>query len=268
MEAVRVVRQLRALAAEPGNRAAIVQDRSCLAGLILFLTHQDVAVIEDALQAIHYLCGNTHHCEIMRNELGMMISLENIRNRSELDKRIKELAQSVYTLLSAPVQMQTPEQKDRKNKTQFFIVSTNKRAKTITLHIHGLDNLERKSLCEEALLKVKGVISFTFHVAIRRCTVRVKPELATECITSAIAETNVLKVQQVIQNESGNEVYLPIKNSNIIIENNQCLPDYLPEEESPQKDLEKAIARPASKGEHGANWLNAAANFLSKTFYW
>ncbi|CAI9619182.1 unnamed protein product, partial [Staurois parvus] len=96
-------------------------------------------------------------------------------------------------LLSASVQMYTPEQKSCKSNPQFFITSSNKRAKTITLHIHGLDDLDRKSMCEEALLKVKGVISFTFQIALRRCTVRVKPELATECLTSAIAETKVLK---------------------------------------------------------------------------
>ncbi|XP_073483431.1 armadillo repeat-containing protein 1-like [Aquarana catesbeiana] len=268
MDAVSVVSHLKSLAAEPRNRAGIVSDKSCLAGLILLLSHQDGAVVEGAVQTIRYLCENTNHCEIMRCELGMMVSLENIINRGDVDNHIKLLAQTVYMLLSASVQMYTPEQKIYKSKPQFFITSSNKRAKTITLHIHGLDNLDRKSLCEEALLKVKGVISFTFQIALRRCTVRVKPELATECLTSAIAETKVLKAQQVIKNESGNEVYLPMPNESIPVEKNSCLPDYLPEEESPQKDVEKALARPASKEENSGSWFNAAANFLSKTFYW
>lgn len=54
----------------------------------------------------------------------------------------------------------------------------------------------------------------------------------------------------------------------IPVEKNSCLPDYLPEEESPQKDVEKALARPAPKEENSGSWFNAAANFLSKTFYW
>lgn len=35
-------------------------------------------------------------------------------------------------------------------------------------------------MCEEALLKVKGVISFTFQMAMKRCTVRVRADLPTE----------------------------------------------------------------------------------------
>ncbi|XP_053565129.1 armadillo repeat-containing protein 1 [Bombina bombina] len=268
MDAVSVVMHLRELALDPQNRPTIVNDKSCIAGLILFLSHNDPRVVESALETIHCLCGNRTHCEIMRNELGMMMSLENIINRCERAENIRLLAQSIHTLLNVPVHMCTPEANNRKNISQFFITSCNKRAKTITLHIHGLDNMEKKTLCEEALLKVKGVISFTFHLAIRRCTVRVKPDLATECITSAIAETNVLMAQQVIQNESGKEVYVPLPKTNIAVEHNSRLPDYLPEEESPQKDLEKAVAQIGTKDKNHGGWINAAANFLTKTFYW
>ncbi|KAG8582822.1 hypothetical protein GDO81_008200 [Engystomops pustulosus] len=185
---------------------------------------------------------------------------------SDLSSHIKLLAQRIYMVLSVSSHMQAPNIKQ--NSLQFIISSANKRAKTVTLYVHGLDNLERKSLCEEALLTVKGVISFTFQMAIRRCTVRVKPDLATECLTSAISETKVLKAQQVIKNEFGNEIYVPLSSQNKEVEKSQCLPDYLPEEESPQKDLEKALTRPASKDETHGSWLNAAASFLSKTFYW
>ncbi|XP_075718611.1 armadillo repeat-containing protein 1-like [Rhinoderma darwinii] len=266
MDTVSVVTHLKNLASDPQNRASIVRDRSCLAGLILFLSHQDTHVVEAALQSIHYLCENPNHCEIMRCELGMMVSLENIKN-SDLSNHIKLLAQRIYLSLCVPSHLHTPEIKNKQNNLQFFISSANKRAKTITLHIHGLD-LERKSLCEEALLKVKGVISITFQLAIRRCTVRVKPDLATECLTLAIADTKVLKAQQVIKNNCGKEDYIPLPSMNNEMEKSLCLPDYLPEEESPQKDLEKALTRPTSKDESRGSWFNAAASFLSKTFYW
>ncbi|KAG9493465.1 armadillo repeat-containing protein 1-like [Eleutherodactylus coqui] len=266
MDAKSVVTHLRNLASDPQNRFSIVRDRSCLAGLILFLSHQDLHVVEAALQTIHYLSENPNHCEVMRRELGMMASLENIKN-SDFSNRIKLLAQRIYMSLNEPFPLHTPEAKNKQN-LQFFISSANKTAKTVTLHIHGLDDLERKSLCEEALLKVKGVISFTFQLAIRRCTVRVKPDLATECLTSAIAKTKVLKVQQVLNNECGKEVYVPLPSMNNQVEESQYLPEYLPEEESPQKDTDKALARTASKDETRGSWLNTAASFLSKTFYW
>ncbi|XP_056422586.1 armadillo repeat-containing protein 1-like [Hyla sarda] len=267
MDAVSVVTHLRNLASQPQNRASIVKDKSCLAGLILFLSHQDTQVVEAALQTIHYLCDNPNHCEVIKSELGMMVSLQNIRN-SALSNHVKLLAHRIYVTLSMPSHQHTPEAKNKQNSLQFFLPSANKKARIITLHIHGLDNMERKSLCEEALLKVKGVISFTFQIAKRRCTVRVKPDLATECITSAIANTKVLKAQQVIKNECGKEVYVPMPTMNNQVEKSHCLPDYLPEEESPQKDLEKALTRPVSKEETRGNWLKATVGFLSKTFYW
>lgn len=37
-------------------------------------------------------------------------------------------------------------------------------------------------MCEEALLRVKGVISFTFQMALKRCTVRIRADLPTEVL--------------------------------------------------------------------------------------
>ncbi|CAH2250403.1 armadillo repeat-containing 1-like [Pelobates cultripes] len=264
MEAMSVVNHLRNLASDPQNRASIMRDKSCLAGLILFLDHREACVVESALKTISYLSEDPTHCEIMRNELGMMVSLESIKNRCDVIDDLKQLAQSIYASFTFPSQKYTPE----KTKPQFFISSCNKRVKTVTLHIHGLDDMEKKNICEEALLKVRGVISFTFQLAMRRCTIRVKSDLATECLASAIAETKVLKAQQVIKNESGNEVYVPLPKIDLPVEKNSCLPDYLPEEESPQKDIERAITCPGLKVNCRGSWINTAANFLTKTFYW
>lgn len=35
-------------------------------------------------------------------------------------------------------------------------------------------------MCEEALLKIKGVISFTFQMAAKRCIVRIRSDLTAE----------------------------------------------------------------------------------------
>ncbi|KAE8602552.1 hypothetical protein XENTR_v10014025 [Xenopus tropicalis] len=180
MNAVSVVTHLRDLASDPLNRTSIVRDKSCLAGLILFLSHQDEYVVESALKALIYLCEDPAHCGIIRNELGMMESLENLKNRYDIDDEVKQLGRRIQILLNPPAHMHTPETNGKKNKPCFFATSCNKRAKTVTLYIHGLCDAEKKHLCEEALLKVKGVISFTFQIAMQRCTVRVKPDLETE----------------------------------------------------------------------------------------
>lgn len=62
--------------------------------------------------------------------------------RSELSNDITDLAKEVYDILSAPQRTETPRtpvQPMRRNKPQFFINSSNKKAKTVTLHIQGLD---------------------------------------------------------------------------------------------------------------------------------
>ncbi|XP_069014442.1 armadillo repeat containing 1, like [Embiotoca jacksoni] len=269
MDALSVVSQLRDLASEPQNRDVIVQDQGCLPGLVLFLDHQNPEVLFATLQTLRYLAELPPNVPTMKNELGMMVSLENLMGREGLSGDITALAQEVYNILSAPTNPPTgtPE-RERAKKSQFFINFSNKKAKSITLHIQGLDTIDQRGLCEEALLKVRGVISFTFQMASKRCTVRIRSDLPTESLAMAIAATNVLSAQQVVKNEAGEEVYIPLSTSEVKVQQNSALPDYLPEEESPEREVDRAISRTTAKEDTSGSWLNAAAGFLTKTFYW
>uniref|UniRef100_A0A8C5H307 Armadillo repeat-containing protein 1 n=1 Tax=Gouania willdenowi TaxID=441366 RepID=A0A8C5H307_GOUWI len=77
-DALVVVNQLRDLAADPMNRTAIVQDQGCLPGLILFLDHPNPQVVYSALLAIRYLAECRANREKLKEELGMMLSLQNV----------------------------------------------------------------------------------------------------------------------------------------------------------------------------------------------
>nr|XP_046228656.1 armadillo repeat containing 1, like isoform X2 [Scatophagus argus] len=270
MDALSVVSQLRDLASEPQNRQVIVQDQGCLPGLVLFLDHQNPDVLLATLQTLRYLAELSYNIPTMRNELGMMVSLENIIGREDLSVDITALAQEVFDILSAPANPvpRTPE-RERRKKPQFFINSCSKKAKSVTLHIKGLDGTDRRGLCEEALLKVKGVISFTFQMASKRCTVRIRSDLPTESLATAIAATKVLSAQQVVKNEAGEEVFIPLTTSGVEVQQNSAIPDYLPEEEeSPDREVNRAISRTAAKEDSSGSWLSTAASFLTKTFYW
>lgn len=70
---------------------------------------------------------------------------------------------------------------------------------------HVVLQITRK-LCEEELLKIKGVISFTFVMNKSRCIIRCKVELSPETLCDAINNTKVLSAQQVVKNERGEEV--------------------------------------------------------------
>ena len=61
---------------------------------------------------------------------------------------------------------------------------------------------------------------------------------------------------------------VPFQDTPVEVEQNTELPDYLPEDESPTKEQDKAVSRVGSHPEGGASWLSTAANFLSRSFYW
>ncbi|MEQ2215904.1 Armadillo repeat-containing protein 1, partial [Xenoophorus captivus] len=160
----------------------------------------------------------------------------------------KLLASEIYELLQAVGVADGSEAAESapvggRRKAQFFLGSSNKRAKTVILQIDGLDDPGRRSLCEETLLKIRGVISFTFQMAVKRCIVRIRSDLKAEVL-----------------------IRFP-DDSSVEVEQNADLPEYLPEEESPSQDPDKAVSRVGS-GQEGTSWLGAAANFLSRSFYW
>lgn len=270
-DALAVVNQLRDLAADPMNRRAIVQDQGCLPGLILFLDHSNPQVVYSALLAIRYLAECRPNREKLREELGMMLSLQNVVQKSTTPGETKLLASEIYELLQAASGADpepTEEAVSGRRKAHFFLGSSNKRAKTVILYIDGLDDPNRRSLCEEALLKIRGVISFTFQMAVKRCIVRIRSDLQAEVLGSAIAATQVMKAQQVVRAENGEEVLIPFaEEGSVVVEQNVDLPDYLPEDESPSEEPDKAVSRVGSS-QDGAGWLGAAANFLSRSFYW
>ncbi|XP_010881373.1 armadillo repeat containing 1, like [Esox lucius] len=266
MDALSVVTQLRDLASEPQNREPIVQDQGCLPGLVLFLDHPDPQVLFATLQTLRYLAEWPRNIPTMKNELGMMVSLETLQERAGLSDDITVLSREVYDILSVPPAPPSPE---RRNRPQFFLNSSRGKNKSVTLLIQGLDSTDQRGVCEEALLRVKGVISFTFQMASKRCTIRIRSDLPTETLASAIAATKVLSAQQVVRNEAGEEVLLPLYASGVEArEENQMIPDYLPEDESPEMDRSHAVSRTAAKDDASGSWLSSAASFLTKTFYW
>lgn len=57
------------------------------------------------------------------------------------------------------------------------------------------------------------------------------------------------------------------EDSAVLVEENTDIPDYLPEEESPSQEQDKAVTRVGSITD-GMGWLSTAANFLTRSFYW
>ncbi|KAG8013746.1 Armadillo repeat-containing protein 1 [Nibea albiflora] len=77
-----------------------------------------------------------------------------------------------------------------------------------------------------------------------------------------------MKAQQVVKGEDGDEVLIPLaEDGPVDVEQNVDLPEYLPEDESPSQEPDKAVTQ-VGTGQEGTSWLGAATNFLSRSFYW
>lgn len=269
MTALGVVEHLRNLAADPQNRGTIVKDQGCLAGLVLFLDNGDVNVVVTALEALKFLSELQTNRSKMREEMGMIISLRSIMNKEDYNLRARQLAKEVYQNIIPAVNVAS-NKKTSSASQSFFLGNFNKRAKVVVLQIKGLANQASRKLCEDELVKVKGVISFTFLMNKSRCLVRCKVELSPETLCDAINKTKVLSAQQVVKNERGEEVMLSFgaaPASSCSRGSNSSLPDYLPEEDDGVVISDKAIAK--VNGEDKENgWFSSVTTFFSKTLYW
>jgi len=269
MTALGVVEHLKNLAADPQNRATIVKDQGCLAGLVLFLDNEDVKVVVTALEALKFLSEFQPNRSKMREEIGMVISLKTIIHKEGYNAKARQMAKEIYQNIIPPVNTASSKRSSGTSQS-FFLGNLNKRAKVVTLQIKGLANQITRKLCEEELLKVKGVISFTFVMTKSRCIIRCKVELSPEMLCDAINNTKLLSAQQVVRNERGEEVMLSFGAAPVSScgkGNSSALPDYLPEEDDNVVISDKAIARVGGNDKENG-WFSSVSSFFSKTLYW
>ncbi|XP_028407368.1 armadillo repeat-containing protein 1-like [Dendronephthya gigantea] len=271
MEAIALVEHLKELSDNPQNRSTIVKDKGCLAGLVLFLDNNEARVVTTALQALKNLAQHKPNRSIMKNELGMLESLRAIMHRNG-DARTKQLATDVYDALNQSQEQTSRRSSSTSSRQSTVLGSATRRSKTYIIQIKGLSNQITKRLCEEQLLTVRGMVSFTFDLAKSRCIVRARPETTAETICMAISKTKVLSAQQIVKNERGEEVTVSFKsgsqNKSSVQDNSANLPDYLPEEDE-IPGSKTALAR-VKKNDDKENqgWFGSVGSFISKTLYW
>ncbi|XP_046857006.1 armadillo repeat-containing protein 1-like [Xenia sp. Carnegie-2017] len=209
MEARALVDHLKQLSDDPQNRSTIVKDRGCLAGLVLFLDNSDTYVITTALQALKNLSEHKPNRNAMKKELGMLESLRAIMHRN--DVKAKQLATEIYGTLNHSHQQQARPTTNISSRPPSVLGNTSRRTKTYTIQIKGLTSQITKRICEEQLLTVRGLVSFTFDMTKSRCIVRARPETTAETICQTINKTKLLTAQQIVKNEQGEEMNLCFK---------------------------------------------------------
>ncbi|CAI8010626.1 Armadillo repeat-containing protein 1 [Geodia barretti] len=273
MDVLKVVQQLRDLAADPQNRATIVRDQGCLPGLVIFLDNDNPDVVLTALEALFYLAQVPSNRPLMKNEMGLLISVRRIINRQQSLHELKSSAQKVHDLLIHPSGSARPSSHSRHgaSRSNSFLGSSNRRAKTIILQVEGLNDEESRLMIEERLLTVRGVISFTFNMPRHRCVVRVRSDIKPEVLCRAVESSGTFGAQQVVKSERGEEKLLafgpgsPAKGGK---ENTPVkMPEYLPEGTETDKTDDKAVERSGAVGGAGG-WFGGVKRYLSDTFYW
>ncbi|XP_057313129.1 armadillo repeat-containing protein 1-like isoform X1 [Hydractinia symbiolongicarpus] len=277
MDALAVVKHLNSLAQKVENRETIVKDQGCLPGLVLFLDNTDSEVVLLVLKTLQLLAEHAPNRKVMLNEVGMIESLKSLMqgNRFIDIPDIKRRATSLHNQLHLPTVRKSKQARVHTvapTSQKFFVGSSNKKAKLIVLQITGLHDESTKKMCEEALLQVRGVVSFTFNMTKHRCMVRVVQTVSGEMLCKAVEKTKILTAEQVIRNQSGEEVVLSFgRHPSIPGEEKRQTetdyPDYLPEED-PVETSKTAISKHGEKDNGGGGWFSGVSSFISSSLYW
>lgn len=264
----------------------LLKDETAIGSMVLLLDRDDTdkAVVKLILKTFWNLSKDPKNRKQLCQQMGLIVSLQTLSLGERLPeaKELHQKAKQLYKILSKLDENRTtptrpskpssqsssrPQSSSGPSNNSFFMGSSNKRAKLITLQIEGLDETN-KSVCEKALLEVKGVVSFLFLMAQKRCQVRVLQGISAEQLCKAIAEKKVLHAEQVVKNQSGEEVTVSYGRHPSIADEKPEDDDslYLPEEDIVE-DSDKAMTRPGEQGE-GSGWFSGVSNFLSNSLYW
>jgi len=276
MDALAVVKQLHSLAENPENRASIVKDQGCLPGLVLFLDNKETEVVLLVLKTLLLLAEHVPNRKIMHNEMGMLESLKKVRDDERYAEtvEVRNQASKLINRLTKPARQTTSQARVHTvapTSQKFFVGSSNKKAKLIILQVTGLHDESTKKLCEDCLLSVRGVVSFTFNMAKRRCMVRVTQLVRAETLCKAIESSKTLSAEQITKNKSGEEVVISFGKNPTVPDEEKAendFPDYLPEDD-PVETSKTALARPGDKDKAGGSgWLSGVSSFISNSLYW
>lgn len=278
MDALAVVRHLHSLAEKPENRETIVKDQGCLPGLVLFLDNKESEVVLLVLKTLQLLAEHAPNRKVMHNEVGMLESLKKIKEDTRFDStpEIRSRSTKLINQLNRPSRQTTSHSRVHTvapTSQRFFVGSSNKKAKLIVLQINGLHDESTKKVCEECLLTVRGVVSFTFNLVKKRCMVRVIQTISAETLCKAIEKSKILTAKQIARNKAGEEVIISFGENPSVPNEEKAkvdldFPDYLPEED-PVETSKTAIARTGDKDKGGGSgWLSGVSSFISNTLYW
>lgn len=283
-QALKVATSLRELARVPRHRNTMAKDQGSLPGLVFFLEHRTPEVVEIALEALQLLSMETKNHPIMYSELGLVISLKAVMAREEASPVAKKIAKEIMLTLSPTRTTDayrkplgtttnksrgTPVQVVKKHAGFFRSGSATKMQSRMTvLEVQGLHSAYARRQVEDALLTVKGSISFTFDLQRERVNIRARKDVGPERFCKAIYEKDEQLIpRQVVKNQYGEDSlvdYLGLSTDA------SAAPDYLDDEDDDDFTVEnpkEAIVTEAMAAGAGG-WFGNIAGFVKSNLYW
>jgi armadillo repeat-containing protein 1 len=273
MDSLTAVREFKTLALDPKTADSLVKDSCIVGSLVLFLGKQDPLLVQETLVTFNLLSQTADHRRCLRASIGLLQSLRNIQHNGLHDADIRKLAGEVYRRLDVANAMDlehggvirrgAPRISLGQSKSP-FLGKHNKKARSLTFYMDGLDK-ESRLVMEDALIKVTGVVSFTFDMSRQRCTIRMRPELSSATVAQALFNAGLPPPQQVVKNEAGEEEFVTFCCSRP----SSPLPEYLPEQDPEVEDPTTAVRSTGIGGDLDQNsWFNATVNYLARSMYW
>lgn len=285
------------------HRDLLHKDQMVLNFLVYVLQETTDEIVLLSLKVLAALCADDNRCVAVSKTCGLSPSLEALSNQPgsleireaalRLKMRLLEAKVALIARTQEAAAVANPQSPRREPGSAVWqnadaagspgpcpslLGPQNATAKVVSLHIDGLCSQSDKKLCEEKLLSVRGVISFTFDIARRRCVVRVKSDLSPKVLVQAIKSTGTMSAMQVA-NRPAKPPYAAGASSDterggggdtLVAEKKEAkenLPPYLPEEDDPIRD-DAVVRRKNSKNSSAAGWIGSAATFIAKSLYW
>ncbi|KAH6921462.1 hypothetical protein HPB50_000610 [Hyalomma asiaticum] len=250
---------------------------------VLQETTDEIVVL--SLKVLAALCADDDRCTTVSQTFGLSPSLELLTSGQQQEAAVANMRLSFRDSSNAWKDGSFVATTPSPAKCPSFLGQHNGAAKVVSLRIEGLCSESDRELCKEALLGVRGVISFTFDIERRRCVVRVKSDLSPRVLIQAIKSTGTMSAMQVANSTipkapSDNKTQPSVEDPHLDVgdeasekieekdeDETENLPAYLPEVDSPIRQ-DAIVRQKKSKGSSAASWLGSAATFITKSLYW
>eukprot|EP00009_Paramoeba_aestuarina_P004327 CAMPEP_0201511974 /NCGR_PEP_ID=MMETSP0161_2-20130828/4331_1 /ASSEMBLY_ACC=CAM_ASM_000251 /TAXON_ID=180227 /ORGANISM="Neoparamoeba aestuarina, Strain SoJaBio B1-5/56/2" /LENGTH=251 /DNA_ID=CAMNT_0047907663 /DNA_START=119 /DNA_END=874 /DNA_ORIENTATION=+ len=182
--ALQIANSLKQLSSQEENRDAILESQTHASALVLFLTDKDERVRDAAISALYNLSESSHLRQQLVGVNGLVAGVKKMMI-NDASEAVRSTALDTYRNLQDTIAAAS-------SSSSSAAVSASPSTSTEeVIYLDGLICEEERVIVEQALLSIKGVISFQIDVPGERATVRAKIPFS-EIIKVLSTKTNCL----------------------------------------------------------------------------